>query len=528
MQRNIGLPLSRRRLLQLTAASGVGAALVACSLVGTDDSDPSQPTRGGTLRVGRTSDILTLDPAGAAIAEQQGIYVAQVFDNLIRYDADGELVPHLAESFELSADGLELTLVLRQGVQFHNGREFTADDVEWNILRLREAEVTPFYKSGSKAITGVHKEDAYTVRLIQAEPSAELLNLLRSLYIANPETLEGPDAANTAVGTGPFTLEEWSPGSRLRLARFDGYWQEDLPYLDEIDVQVVADAPALAVQLESGQVDLAQGVALRDSVRLSDSGFTLVEDVAPNTLCFILNTAVAPLDDKRVRQAINYAINRERVAKTLLAGIGRPTSVIWPPASPAYTEESASTFTFDLERAKSLLDEAGVPDIDLPVQVHGGYPIMADVAEILRADLATVGITLQTQILEPAAFAEQILKPVLGGNAEAYKGMIAIPVGGPVDPGITLSQAVFLSANPTRNVANFSSDRYTELGVTALDVSLGDEARFAAVREATEIMLDESFILPVAYDVTVLVSSQDVSGVEYILQPLLVQASVLP
>lgn len=156
-----------------------------------------------------------------------------------------------------------------------------------------------------------------TVTIVMTEPTLQLLSLFHLVFVVDREWLEGPDAEATAVGTGPFSLAEWSTGQSMRLDRHDGY-AEDRPYLDGLDLTVVGSAQALAVQLESGAVQLAEGLDLQSTSRLLGSGnFTQFAQRTTNTtLVLHINTLVPPLDDQRVRQAIAWAVDRETVIET--------------------------------------------------------------------------------------------------------------------------------------------------------------------------------------------------------------------
>lgn len=513
--------LSRRQVLWAIAATPAMAALTSC------DSSPAEPPPGGgELKIGRPYDINSLDPGRiAANTPNQELYVNSVYNRLVYVDPSAELKSELAEEFELSSDGTELTLRLRKGVQFHTGREFNAEDVEWNIIRLRDPayEATPFYVQNSEAIIEIRKIDTHTVELVQAQQGRAVFSFLDQLYIADRETLEGPDAANQGVGTGPFAVEGWTPGQGIELFRFGNYWDGELPYLDTVDIMVAGDDQTLAAQFESGGVDFAEGLSLRDASRLADSlGGELILDPAPATLSFIANVQFPPLDDVRVRQAINYAINRERVAETATAGVGNPTSIVWPPAAPTYDEEQASRYGFDLDRARSLLDEAGVSGFELTVFIEESAAQMVPATEVVRADLAELGIVLKTQVMEAAAFSEML-------RAGAPQGMIGVYFNyGPPEPALALNRSFFISPTRPDKPSMFETERYTALGITAADPTLDDEARYQAVRDATDIMLESSFIMPMAHLPANVVTAPNVRDVVFMESARIAQARIEP
>src|SRR6185437_9477195 len=286
-------------------------------------------------------------------------------------EQDEKLVPQprLAESFDWSSDGKQLKLNLLKGVQFHTGRELTADDIVWNLKRATGDNKLNggVWVATFRPMTSVEAADKYTVVLKSEQPWPGVFDALELLNIVDPVTMQGPDGPRKPVGTGPMTFAEWAQGDHIRVARNKNYWQSGRPYLDEIYTTVMRDAQAMVVALESGALDLVLNPPLNDFVRLQKGGTyqTQANPLSGSYYALVPNVTVSPLDNKQVRQALNYAIDRQRIVDQVLQGVGRTEDLPWAPSSPAYEPDKNTRYAFDLDRAKLLLAGAGVSGVKL-------------------------------------------------------------------------------------------------------------------------------------------------------------------
>ena len=206
----------------------------------------AQPKRGGSLRVGQIGDAARLD--GQLVTTVDATWMP--FDRLTSYDANLKPQPMLAESWEFSSDFKQLKLNLRKGVQYHSGREFTSDDVKWNLMHVQDPKVAAgALILQSKWFTDVQTPDKYTVVLGSEQPRPATFDFFEYFDIVDSETA---DAMQTLVGTGPFKFVEWAQGDHMLFTRNANYWQSGLPYLDEVRIVVQKDGQAMMVQLESG------------------------------------------------------------------------------------------------------------------------------------------------------------------------------------------------------------------------------------------------------------------------------------
>ncbi|HLZ28634.1 MAG TPA: ABC transporter substrate-binding protein [Chloroflexota bacterium] len=283
----------------------------------------TQPKSGGTLRAAIQTDLPNVDPHYNAPSAYDALWVA--FDRLIHMDEKLQPQPMLAESWDVTPDYKQVTLHLRKGVQFSTGRELTSDDVKYNFMRVRDPKV-----GGGGWVTfsnwwTIDTPDKYTVVLASDTPRPLVFDNLETFNIIDQVTAEGPNGKSQAVGTGPFVLKEWAQGDRISLVKNPNYWQSGRPYVDAIEYKILPDAQAMVAQFEAGTLDMALNPPLQDAGRLkSNPQYQVVTN--PNTGRYYTagwNVANAPLDNKLVRQALNYAMNRQRFVDTVLLGLSR-------------------------------------------------------------------------------------------------------------------------------------------------------------------------------------------------------------
>jgi peptide/nickel transport system substrate-binding protein len=239
-----------------------------------------------------------------------------------------------------------------------------------------------------------------------ARPAA--LDLFEQLNMVDSESLSGPDAAKTAVGTGPFTFVEWKQGQSLRFARNKNYWQSGKPYLDQVEVDITNDPQALVVRLESGDLNAISDPPIQELVRLKQDSSWAILNTNPGYYTLGFNTdppgANPMLQDKRVRQAMNLAIDRQRFTGTVLAGLSQPWNLPWPSYSEAYEPAKQAVTAFDLDKAKSLLSSAGVSSAEVELVYRSTDGELAQFVQIYKADLAKIGINLTIKPLESAVY----------------------------------------------------------------------------------------------------------------------------
>jgi peptide/nickel transport system substrate-binding protein len=465
----------------------------------------AQPKSGGTLRLGMVGDVSTLD--GHNTTPNQFDTTWSVFDRLISYDTRLQPRPELAESWELSPDLKQIKLNLRRGVTWHSGREFTSDDVKYNLLRVRDAKLQiPTLRNQSNWFTAIDTPDKYTVVLTSDLPRPAMFDFFEYFNQVDRDTMEGPNAKTASIGTGPFTFVEWVQGDHLTFARNPNYWRSGRPYVDGFVAYARADQ-AMLVQFESGALDVAKGPPPTDFARYrGDPAYqAIVHQVSGNYFLFGLNLGIPPLDNKQVRQALNYAIDRQRFVDTFMLGTGTAQSLPWPPGSPAFEASKQNRYTFDLDRAASLLKAAGVSGLELDCNVLAAWPQLVSFAPVYQADLAKIGVKLNIRALELAIWVDEAVN-------RKYRGMyLANSTFAQLEPSSTLSNG--RATDPNSNNSQFQDDRYAQL-IAAASAEPDATKRKALYAQLNDILLDESFIMVLAGSPPTLVARSNVHGIE--------------
>ncbi|MFT4123655.1 MAG: ABC transporter substrate-binding protein [Microbacteriaceae bacterium] len=416
---------SRRvaRGLFVAVAAVAALALAACSTTTDGPSDDVDQT----FVIGSTMSAFPSLDSGAITTggyEAQRLIGNLIYEGLTKRDVSDPdspagVAPALAESWDVSEDGLTYTMHLREGVVFHDGTAFDADAVVFNLERYTD-ESNPYYSesvvtyySVLDRLTGFTAVDASTVELTLAEPYSFFLADLYNVYIASPTSLEESGAEGQAshpVGTGPFAFDSVSGNEQLTMVRNDDWWG-DGPLLDTIVVKLIPDSAARVAALRAGSVDWIESVSPDDIASLEAAGFQVTSQAYDMSWFWWLKVDEEPFDDVRVRQAINYAIDREALADGLLGGTAVPTGQLLTPANVFY-DESAEVYDYDPDRAIELLTEAGYPDgIDVKIGYRtsgSGTMQPQSMNEALQAQLAEVGIRVTLEPVEGSSMTTRV------------------------------------------------------------------------------------------------------------------------
>jgi peptide/nickel transport system substrate-binding protein len=447
-----------------------------------------QPKTGGTLRSVLSADIASLD--GHVFAGGAADTIWLIYERLSAYDLHLQPQPVLAERWDTSTDYKTMTFHLRQGVMWHSGREFTSDDVKYNLLRVRDPGVgAGLFVNQSNWFTSIDTPDKYTVVLTSDQPRPLAFDLFERLYMLDRNTMEGPDAKTKANGTGPFTFVEWAQGDHFSLAKNASYWQAGRPFVDDVRVSIVKDTQALVSQFEGGAYDIARSIPLLDYVRLkADSQYQALPNQISTSFHVVgANIKYPPFDNKVFRQALNYAIDRKRLVETVLQGNSTPSALPWDPAAPANEAAKQTAYGFDLDKAKSLLAQSGVSDVEMDITIFPNAEGPA-FSQLYQGDLATLGIKLNLQTPDQAALLDLL-------NHDKYRGLYYLPAARAASPGSELStDRVY---DPKTNISGYQSDAYSQL-VDAASTE-ADPARLQqVVSQVNDLLLDESFAMPLA------------------------------
>ncbi|MDF1521871.1 MAG: ABC transporter substrate-binding protein [Trueperaceae bacterium] len=372
--------------------------------------------------------VTTLDPAhGAFLAYPAGYEVAfAIYDRLVTFDETFTLAPQLATGWTASDDGLTWTFTLREGVTFHDGTPFDAAAVVWNVERMIDAERNPTNRPLWNPVAGTVALDNLTVAITTHEPYSALLNTFAhgSGAIVSPAAAEryGDDEiATNPVGSGPFMLDSFNPGQEVVLKAFPDFWGEPSG-TDELVFRYVPEASTRISALRTGEVDVIDSVPPQLALTLeTDPNVQVLTTPGLRPMGFALMTERPPLDDVRVRQALNYAIPKDAISRGVFQGFARPANS--PLAFNTVGHVSAGDFAFDPARAGALLDEAGWTLGSDGVRTKDGerlefslytpeglFPGDLDIAEIVASSLADVGVDVTITKIEAAGYWDELRK----------------------------------------------------------------------------------------------------------------------
>lgn len=364
-----------------------------------------EPVRGGELMYALSSDPPNLDPHIATGTAARTVKL-QLYNGLLKYQENGDFVPDLAESYDVSDDGLTYRFTLRQGVAFHDGTPLTAEDVKASVERIQDESVGATRRVELANISEVVTDGDYSVEFHLEKPHASLL-----AYLALPECAilsqeflaSGGDPNTTAVGTGPFKLVSREPGVRIEVERNDNYFRADLPYLDRIVFIPYPDENTRVSAVRGGDAHMADYVPWKDMSSIEqDPALQLVTAQSSAFMCVIYNVREAPFDDPRVRVALSYAYDRKAIVDAAFFGRAHEiTGGVIPPQSWAYNADLEGTYTYDPERAKQLLAEAGYPDgFSVTLLSTSQYGMHQSTAEVVQNNLQAIGIDCKLELYD--------------------------------------------------------------------------------------------------------------------------------
>ncbi len=412
-----------KRRAALAASAGV---LSLASLV----TGAHAQTPPGVLIVGQIAEPKSLDPATVTAVNDFRILV-NLYEGLTRYKPGTlEVEPALAESWTVSDDGTEYTFKLRPGIKFHDGTDFNAEAVKFNFDRMLDenhphADTGPFplafFFSAIEETTVV---DEMTVNFKLNAPYAPFLSNLAypTGLIASPTAIEasGKDFGRNPVGTGPFKFEEWKSNERVVVSRNDDYWGEKAG-TEAVVFRPISDANTRVAEMLAGGIDIMVEVPPTSLPQFEEgSGFTVVQQAGPHVWFLILNAKEGPFADVRVRQAANYAINKEAIVNDVLEGTADVAAGPTPPAFAWAYNPSLEPYPYDPDKALALLKEAGAEGAELTFYVtEGGSGMLDPVAmgTAIQADLAAVGLDVKIETYEWNTFLGEV-NPGLEGKAD--------------------------------------------------------------------------------------------------------------
>ncbi len=344
--------------------------------------------------VGLSQEISSLDPHEDTDAGTRSV-LFNVFEGLVKPTTDGDVTPAVASDYTISDDAKTYTFTLRDGITFQDGNPVTVEDIKYSLERSAEMDGE---SSALSVISDINLVDDKTVQLTLSEANSEFIY---NLTVAILEQANDANQATNPIGTGPFKITNFAEGQYLEMEKYDGYWNKDLDCVKSAKFKFIADAQSAFVELQGGTIDMLQYLT-NDQVQALGDDYNIVESTMMLVHGLFLNNNYEPLKDVRVRQALNYAVDRDAINEFLFGGKskliqthGYPTITAW------YNADTEGTYTYDVEKAKELLAEAGYADgFDLEITVPSSYTQHVQTAEIIAEQLAAVGVNVTINQVE--------------------------------------------------------------------------------------------------------------------------------
>ncbi len=450
-------------------------SLLLCGCKGSAKKDPYQ------INVGIAQDLEdSLDPHKAVAAGSREV-LFNVFEGLLKPDPKGNLIPAVAEKYEVSDGGSAYTFTLRQNVKFHNGNTVTAEDVKYSLEKIAGQYGDDPFLPVYALIKEVNIVDERTVTIRLSEPDMDFPAYLAMVNAAIiPKDNPNPDT--NPIGTGPFSFVSRSIQENLVLSRFDDYWGEKA-YLKGVTFRIVPEMDTAVMNLRGGSLDMYAHMTTDQVSQLTDD-FQILEGTMNLVQALYLNNAVKPFDDVRVRQALCYAIDKRALLDLTSEGKGTMIgSSMFPAFTKYYMPELSKYYTQDIAKAKALLNEAGYPDgFSMSITVPSNYQPHVNMAQALSEQLRAINVDAKIELVEWNTW---LSETYAGRNFEST----VIGVDASYLTARALLERFYSKADD--NFTNFSDDHYDALYEKVITLTDEDE-KTSCYKEMETILTEQA------------------------------------
>ncbi|MBN1382537.1 MAG: ABC transporter substrate-binding protein [Deltaproteobacteria bacterium] len=452
-------------------------------------------------------DATQLDPHYTGGADAP--VVCQIYDSLVKFDGDNQMAvkPSLASSWEVSKDGKEWTFHLIE-TKFHDGTEFTADDVVFTIERYKKS---PFTAVKGHMLDHAEAIDKHNVKIYLKYPYPHFIRQLASWpwRIVSKAAVEkyGKGKKEMVIGTGPYKLEEWKVGQGVTLVSNKDYFEGE-PYFEKIVMKVIADDTTAMVAFEKGELDAtAAGSGLDAQMFRKKSGYKVISIKRPAAYILAMNLKLSPMENKKLRQAINHGIDKERFVQIALDGEGyADCDMLLSPYEEGYTEK-APKYEYDIKKAKALIAESGLTqsDLDKLDLTYTTASIGPRMAATVQEFFAEVGIRLKMHPMELGSF-------IQAQQTGRYMMTIVQQQSIPYNPVLTFN--LYYKTGAYLNYARYKNPEIDKL-IAKANSELNDEKRVGYFKEATKIIREEAYYAPICYVKTNMILPKQMKGMAW-------------
>lgn len=448
------------------------------------------------LKMGIGVDPDGLDPQRTAAAATLEI-TANLYDTLVEVTVDGDIIPALAKSWDVSEDGLTLTFTLQDGVTFSNGNPCDANACVASFERLLDPASPKISQYSGYTFEALDKT---TLAVHTKTLNVSALSDFAYAWAAVVDVTAGEKLSSQPVGTGPYKLDVWTPQQKVVLVRNEKYWGQK-PDIDRIEFTVLPDSTSQLVSLRKGEIDLLMGTSEQVEALQDDTTFQFIQAPQNGVQLMAMNSENKALADVRVRKAINYAVNKQELIDSVWWGQGIAIGSHYPVMLKGYIDCS-NTYPYDPEKAKTLLKEAGYENgLTLNMRLPKDYQMYVDAGQIIADALKKVGITCKVEILEWAAWLDEVY------TGRKYD-LTVVGHTGRLDPITLLAR---YESTSSENYMNFSNEELDKM-LAQYRTELDEEKRIAIVQDIETLLAQEVPALYIQDPITTYIAAQKVQG----------------
>lgn len=464
------------RILSIALSILVATGLAGCSGKASENKTAGIKIQGGIVRTTVSSEPDNLDPYISAATDTQSIML-NVFEGLMGFTEKGQIVTQLAEKESTSSDGLTYTFNLRKGVKFHNGSKFSAEDVKYSYDKLAGLSGSKALSSKYTGISKVEVKDANTVAITLKQPDVSFLSKCTIAIVPKDYT----NQSQKPVGTGPFKFSQYIPGQKVVLEKNNDYYDSKRKAtIDKVEFRIMTDPNAIVMALKSGDLDEAS-IQAKDVEGLK-ADFNIMQTPQNMVQLFALNNSVKPFNNLKVRQAINYAIDKDQIIKTVAQGYGTKLSSNMSPIMNVYFQDGLDKYKTNIAKAKQLLKEAGYENgFSTTVTVPSNYKFHVDTAQVIADQLSKIGIKLEIKQIEWGQWLDQVY-------TKANYDSTIIGFTGKLDPNDVLIR--YASKYP-KNFVKFNNAEYDQL-INKATNEASQAQRVKMYKECQKILVDQA------------------------------------
>lgn len=501
-----------RSLLLVAVLMIMTVVLCACKdgTSGNEDKDtPNGSSDGGTIIVGITQDLDSLDPHKTVGAGTKEI-LYNIFDGLVKSDENGNFYAAVASDYSISEDGMRYSFVLREGVKFHNGEPVTKADVVYSLKRcaglLETSDPEVRTISAFSIISDVVETDK-GVDILLSRADTELIGYFTCGIVPK----DYADQATKPIGAGPFKFVSYSPLQSIVLEKNEDYYVEGIPHLDKVTFKISANADSAFFELLSGNIDIFPYLTEEQASKVPDSHNVQVGELNMVQALF-LNHEVKPFDDVRVRQAMCYAIDRKLILDMVAGGKGEIIgSNMFPSYKKYYDESLVDTYAYNIEEARRLLAEAGYPDgFEFTIKVPSNYQFHVETAEVIVELLKKVNISANIQLIEWASWLSDVYK---GSQFEAT----VVGLDSQLAPSDVLR---FYPSDSSRNFINYINPEFDKK-LNEAKATVDEEEKAKLYKELQQILTSDAAAVYIQSPAQQVAVSKKLKG--YLFFPIFVQ-----